>query len=152
MKTFLRYCCWPLCKGNPPVIIGRFPHRGHWRGAWVFSLICALTSVWANNQDAGGVRRNGAHYDVIAIALTVSAWSVHPRTWLHYLTGPSRHLLWLCHWPLTRYVKLRVAYAPAMPRRFSPPPTLKETASYRSRDASRHVRHPRAVMHVGIAN
>ena len=36
----------------------------------------------------------------------------------------------------------------------SPPPTpsqLKETASYRSRHASRHVRDARAVMHVGIA-
>ena len=35
---------------------------------------------------------------------------------------------------------------------FSPPPTSKETASERSRHASRHVRHARAVMHVGIAN
>ena len=34
---------------------------------------------------------------------------------------------------------------------FSPPPTSKETASKRSRHASRHVRHARAVMHVGIA-
>ena len=36
-----------------------------------------------------------------------------------------------------------------MPGTFSPPPTSKESASYRSRHASRHVRH--AVMHVGIA-
>ena len=35
---------------------------------------------------------------------------------------------------------------------FSPPPTSKETASQRSRHAPRHVRHARAVMHVGIAN
>ena len=34
----------------------------------------------------------------------------------------------------------------------SPPPTSKETASLRSRHASRHVRHARAVMHTGIAN
>ena len=34
----------------------------------------------------------------------------------------------------------------------SPPPTSKETAGSRSRHASRHVRHARAVMHVGIAN
>ena len=32
------------------------------------------------------------------------------------------------HWPLTRYVKLRVAHAPGMPGTFSPPPTSKETA------------------------
>ena len=51
----------------------------------------------------------------------------------------------LCkHGPLTRYIKLRVAHAPGMPETFSPPPTSKETASYRSQHASRHVRHARA--------
>ena len=54
--------------------------------------------------------------------------------------------------PLTRYVKLRVAHAPGMPRTFLPTPNSKETASWRSRHASRHVRDARAVMHVGIAN
>ena len=39
-----------------------------------------------------------------------------------------------------------------MPETISPPPTSKETASYRSQHASPHVRHERAVMHVGIAN
>ena len=34
--------------------------------------------------------------------------------------------------PLTRYVKLRVTHAPGMPGTFSPPPTLKEAACYRS--------------------
>ena len=54
--------------------------------------------------------------------------------------------------PLTRWVKLRVAPAPGMRGTFSPPPTSKETPSWRSRNASRHVHHARAVMHVGIAN
>ena len=36
--------------------------------------------------------------------------------------------------------------------RFPPPPISKETASWRSRHASRHVRDARAVMHVGIAH
>ena len=52
---------------------------------------------------------------------------------------------------LTRYARSRVAYAPGMPGTFSPPPT-KETASFLSWHASRHVRHARAVMHAGIAN
>ena len=56
------------------------------------------------------------------------------------------------HGPLTRYVKFWVAHAPGMPGTFSTPPTSKETASLRSRHASRHVRDARAVMHVGIAN
>ena len=33
-----------------------------------------------------------------------------------------------------------------------PPPTSEDTASFRPRHTSRHVRHARAVMHVGIAN
>ena len=38
-------------------------------------------------------------------------------------------LCWLLHKPPTRYVKLRVAHAPVMPRTFSPSPTSKETTS-----------------------
>ena len=53
---------------------------------------------------------------------------------------------------LTRYVTLRVAHAPGMPGKFSPPPTSMETACQPSRHASRHVRDARAVMHVGIVN
>ena len=56
------------------------------------------------------------------------------------------------HGPLTRYVKLRVAHAPGMSGTFCPPSTSREIASWRSRHALRHVRHARAVMHVGIAN
>ena len=47
---------------------------------------------------------------------------------------------------------MRVAHAPGMSGTFSTPPTSQEIASYRYRHASRHVRHARAVMHVGIAN
>ena len=31
---------------------------------WFFSSICAWTKSWANNGDAGDLRRNCAHYDV----------------------------------------------------------------------------------------
>ena len=41
--------------------------------------------------------------------------------------------------PLTRYANMRVAHAPGMSGTFSPPPTSKQTASWRSRPASRHV-------------
>ena len=54
--------------------------------------------------------------------------------------------------PLTTYVKLWVVHAPGIPGTIPLPPTSKETASYRSRHASRHVHHARAVVHVGIAN
>ena len=54
------------------------------------------------------------------------------------------------HGSLARYVKLRVTYAPGMPGTFSQPLTSKDTASYRSRHASRHVRDAHSVIHVGI--
>ena len=54
--------------------------------------------------------------------------------------------------PLTRLVKLWVAHAPGMPGTYPSPPISQKTASYRSRYASRHVRHARAVMHVGTDN
>ena len=40
------------------------PHKGQWRGALVFSLICAWGNGWANLRDAGDLRRNLAHYAV----------------------------------------------------------------------------------------
>ena len=40
------------------------PLKGQWRGALVFSLIYAWTNGWANNRDAGDLRRHHAHYDV----------------------------------------------------------------------------------------
>ena len=56
---------------------------------------------------------------------------------------------WVANGPLTRYVKLRVAHAPGMLGTFFPTQTSKETASYRSQHASRHVRHARAVVQSG---
>ena len=53
---------------------------------------------------------------------------------------------------LTRYAKYLVAHAPAMPGTFSLPSTSKETADDWSRHTSRHVRHTRAVIYVGITN
>ena len=39
------------------------PHKGQWRGALVFSLICAWTHGWINNRKSGELRRHRAHYD-----------------------------------------------------------------------------------------
>ena len=60
-KHFPRY--WPFVRG-----IHRFPvnspHKGQWRGALMFSLICVWINGWVNNHEAGGLRRYRAHYDV----------------------------------------------------------------------------------------
>ena len=52
-----------LCAGihRSPV---NSPHKSQWRGALMFSLICAWISSWENNREASGLRRQGAHYDV----------------------------------------------------------------------------------------
>ena len=43
------------------------PHIGQWRGALMFSLICAWTNGWANNRDDGDLRHHRNHYDVTVI-------------------------------------------------------------------------------------
>ena len=58
-KPFPRY--WPYVRGihRSPV---NFPHKGQWRGALMFSLICAWINGWVNNGKA-----HRAHYDLIAM-------------------------------------------------------------------------------------
>ena len=63
-KHFPRY--WPFVRG-----IHRSPvnstHKGQWRGALMFTLICARINGWVNNREAGDLRRYRAHYDVIVM-------------------------------------------------------------------------------------
>ena len=53
-----------ICAGNSPVP-GEFHTKGQWRGALMFSLICARINSWVNNGEAGDLRRHRDHYDVI---------------------------------------------------------------------------------------
>ena len=57
-----------FCAGNSPVPVNS-PHKGQWRGALMFSLICAWANSWVNNRDAGDLRRHHAHYDVTVMRL-----------------------------------------------------------------------------------
>ena len=43
-------------------------HKGQWRGALMFSLICAWINCSVNTGEAGDLRRHGASYYVIVIA------------------------------------------------------------------------------------
>ena len=77
-----------LCVGNSPVS-GEFPAQrpGQWRGALIFSLICAWIKGWVNNRETGDLRRHRAHYDV-----TVK-WSW--RKWLQRTdTKPPQNITW----------------------------------------------------------
>ena len=61
METFRRY--WALVRG-----IKRSPvnslKKSQWRGALMFSLICAWTNSRENIRGVGDLRRHRAHYDV----------------------------------------------------------------------------------------
>ena len=69
-KHFPRY--WPFEWGihRSPV---NSPHKGQWRWALMFSLICTWMNGWVNNREAGDMRRHLAHYDV-----TTMCWNYHP--------------------------------------------------------------------------
>ena len=40
-----------------------------WRGALMFSVICAWTNGWANNRDAGVLKGHRSHYNVTLMAM-----------------------------------------------------------------------------------
>ena len=60
---------WPFVRGihRSPV---NFLHKGQWRVALMFSLICVWMNDWVNNREAGDLRRYRAHYDVIVMIYT----------------------------------------------------------------------------------
>ena len=60
---------WAFVRGLP-----RGPHKGQWRRAYMFSLICVWINDWVNNREAGDLRLYRAHYDVIVMA---SAWELN---------------------------------------------------------------------------
>ena len=79
--------CWPqmgrmLVPWTLPVPSEFPPHKGQWRGALMFSLICVWINGWVNNREAGDLRRSCAHYDVIVM----------------------RHLIWYWDSPLLQYI------------------------------------------------
>ena len=64
-KHFPRY--WPFVRGIHRSLVNS-PHKGQGRGALVFSMISARINDWANNREAGDLRRHLGHYDVSVMA------------------------------------------------------------------------------------
>ena len=60
-KHFL--CYWPFVRGIHRSSVNS-PHKGQWRGALMFSLICAWINGRVNSREAGDLRRHRFHYDV----------------------------------------------------------------------------------------
>ena len=96
---------WPFVQG-----IHRSPvnslHKGQWRGALMFSLICVWLKGWVNNREAGDLRRYRAHYDVIVM---VGSGNGDTQAKSHYLNqcwcNPLIHICStrggeLTHWGL----------------------------------------------------
>ena len=75
-KHFPRY--WPFVRGihRSPV---NSPHKGQWRGALMFSLLCAWINGWVNNREAGHFRRHRAHYDVTVLYMLIHGCCARSR-------------------------------------------------------------------------
>ena len=85
-KHFPRY--WPFVRGI---------HL--WRGALMFSLICARMSSWENNHEACDLRRHRAHYGVIAMPLFFSPITSQNKYFYHHipltLTISNLHIMYV---------------------------------------------------------
>ena len=77
-KHFPRY--WPFVRviHRSPV---NSPHKGQWRGALMFSSICAWMNGWVNNREAGYLRRHRDHYDVTVMTMTWLTLYVYKIRW-----------------------------------------------------------------------
>ena len=64
METFSALLA--ICAGNSPVP-GEFPAQRPVKRSFDVSLSCASVNAWANNLEAGDLRRHRAHYDVSAM-------------------------------------------------------------------------------------
>ena len=75
-KHFPRY--WSFVRGihRSPV---NSPHKGQWRGALMFSMICAWRNSWANNRDAGDLRHHRANHDVTVMCKACLPLFVYAR-------------------------------------------------------------------------
>ena len=62
--TQIYYSAWT---GTVHMKYWHFPHKGQWRGALIFTLICTWTNGWVNNRYAGDSKRHCTYHDVTVI-------------------------------------------------------------------------------------
>ena len=81
-KHIPRY--WPfVCRIHRSPV--NSPHKGQWRGALMFHMICAWINGWANNREVGDLRRHRVHYDVTVMRqLIVGVYNKNIRMTSHY--------------------------------------------------------------------
>ena len=61
-------CYWTFVRGIHRSRVNS-PHKGQWRKALIFSLMCAWINGWVNNREAGDLRCHSAHYGVIVMCI-----------------------------------------------------------------------------------
>ena len=73
-KHFRR--CWPFVRGIHRSTVNS-PHKDQWRGAMMFSLICARINGWVNTRKAGDLRHHCTHFDVIVMSRQLTYWGLN---------------------------------------------------------------------------
>ena len=79
--------------GNIFRVTGHLCGKGQWRGALMFTLICARINGWVNNREAGDLRRYRTHYDVIVMNWVLSLelsryiWELVGHFWWRHLVN-----------------------------------------------------------------
>ena len=91
-------CYWPFVQGIHQWPVNS-PYKGQWRGALMFSLICAWTNSWVNNHDACDLRCHHTHYDVTVMGIILGQFGWRTDRSCNKLNRPS-FATFLTHWPL----------------------------------------------------
>ena len=86
------------------------PHKGQWRGALMFSLICTRINGWVNNGEAGDWRRYRAHYDVTVMINPLTPEQNRCRYFaINFCQTIFALIVWLkCHWNVFAIAQLTV--------------------------------------------
>ena len=72
------------------------PHKGQWRRALIFSLICVWINGWVNTREAGDLICYCAHYDVSVMEISNS--QITPFVLPHAAICPNLRIrAWPCH-------------------------------------------------------
>ena len=72
------------------------PHKRQWRGALMFSFICAWINGWVNNREARDLRRHRTHHDVTVMFADI--WS-DPYLMYRYCVETMRVIHLNCNIP-----------------------------------------------------
>ena len=109
---------WPFVRKihRSPV---NFPHKGQWRGALMFSLIYVWINDWANNREAGDLRRQHGHYDVIVMVWCVHLWVASVLTHLGVIVCTSFNEI-LIKMQNFSFTKMHIRISSAKWRTFGP--------------------------------